>query len=594
MKELKRLKAIWHKLLFILNPSQKKWGIVVFFLTLGGAVFETFGVSVIVPLVQMLIQPEVFINNEYMQLFMRFFNLKNAQQAMIGIVILVIALYLFKNSYLIFLSWVRSKYSCKIQRELSVSMLDAYLKREYEFFLNNNIGDLMRGVSTDIQGVYHVIYQGFRIVTEILTMICIFIYICVTDWIMALSLITLAGLCLIGILFGFKRKMGRLGELNRRYAATLNQHLLHAFQGIKEVTVMQRQSFFLKQYEKTYIEKQKCEVGQVVGTESPAFIIEAVCVSGVLLAVWLRINSLENAQAYVPLLASFAVAAFRILPSLGRLSSSFNQFMYVLPSLDAVYDNISEVKEYTGEMAAAQEKKEKCAESKMFNTDLKLSGVSWKYAQGKDYVLKDLELVIQKGQSVAFVGQSGAGKTTLADLLLGILKPKQGMIMMDGIDILSIPEEWHRIIGYVPQNIYLTEQSIKENVAFGKDKKEIDDEKVWRSLQQAQLAPVILELPDGIDTLIGERGIKLSGGQRQRIAIARALYENPEIIIFDEATAALDNETERAVMESLEALQGEKTLIIIAHRLTTIRNCDIIYEIVNGKAKIRKYEELVK
>lgn len=593
MNIIKKLKDIWHKLMYILNCSQKRLGVLVFVMTLIGAVFETFGVSIITPLVQVLLKPEELMKNVYVKTIMGFLHIVSAEQVVIIIIVVVIVIYLLKNLYLIFLSWVRSKYSCKVQRELSVLMLESYMGRDYEFFLNNNVGDLIRGCSTDIIGVYDLVYQGFRIIAEVLTIVCICIYMCVADWVMAVTMILLALTCMLGIMLLFKKKMGRWGELNRDYYAELNQHLLHAFQGIKEVVVMQRQNFFSKEYEKTYIKRQRCEIGQVVGSESPAYIIEGVCITGVLLAVYYRISGLNDAQSYVPTLASFAVGAFRILPSLGRLSSSFNQFMFMLPTLDAVHDNIYEVRE--NEKKVKMIRKENYADviKDDFLRELQAEDVSWRYLRGNRDVLKGLNLRIEKGQSIGLVGQSGAGKTTLADLLLGILKPKTGAIKVDGTDIDQIGVNWRKIIGYVPQNIYLTEQSIRENVAFGIDRDKIEDEKVETALKEAQLAEVIADLPEGIHTLVGERGIKLSGGQRQRVAIARALYEDPEIIIFDEATAALDSETERMVMESLESLQGKKTLIIIAHRLTTIRNCDVIYEIVDGKAVQRTYEELM-
>ena len=592
MNVIRKLKDIWKKLMYILNRSQKKLGVLVFFMTLAGAVFETFGVSVIAPLVQVLLNPEELLKNAYVKSIMDFLHIVSAEQVILVVITAVIILYLLKNLYLILLSWVRSKYSCKIQREMSVLMLNSYMGREYEFFLNNNVGDLMRGVSTDVQGVYDLVYQGFRITAEILTIICICIYMCVSDWVMAVTMVLLALSCMLGIMILFKKKMGQWGALNRDYYAELNQHLLHAFQGIKEVVVMRRQQFFSDAYEKTYMKRQKCEIGQVVGAESPAYIIEGVCITGVLLAVYFRISGLENTQNYVPTLASFAVAAFRILPSLGRLSSSFNQFMFMLPTLDAVYTNIHEVRTDAEKMKDLQAQNESGLKKEDFQGELRAENVSWRYAKGNRDILKGLNICIKKGQSIGLVGQSGAGKTTLADLFLGILRPQSGIIRADGIDIVQIGDNWSKIIGYVPQNIYLTEQSIKENVAFGIEKEKIDDKKVETALEQAQLADVVADLPEGINTLIGERGIKLSGGQRQRIAIARALYEDPEIIIFDEATAALDTETEQMVMESLESLQGKKTLIIIAHRLTTIKHCDVIYEIADGKAVVRTYEEL--
>lgn len=203
-----------------------------------------------------------------------------------------------------------------------------------------------------------------------------------------------------------------------------------------------------------------------------------------------------------------------------------------------------------------------------------------------------LNLKIKKGNSIGLIGASGAGKTTLADLILALYTPQNGSICMDGIDIKVLGEEWHRITGYIPQTVYLSDTSIRKNVAFGIKESEIDDDKVWKALEMAQLKDFVEDLEDGLDTRVGEWGVKFSGGQRQRIAIARALYNDPDILIMDEATAALDNETEKAVMESIELLQGLKTLIIVAHRLTTVKKCDKIYEIVGGKAVLRAKKEI--
>ena len=230
--------------------------------------------------------------------------------------------------------------------------------------------------------------------------------------------------------------------------------------------------------------------------------------------------------------------------------------------------------------------------SKNFEKELTLSHVTFSYEARDLTVIDDLNMTIKKGASVAFIGSSGAGKTTLADIILALLKPKSGQILMDGIDIEDLGGRWHQIIGYVPQSIYMTDDTIRRNIAFGIADGEIDDEKVWKALEMAQMKDFVMNLSMGLDTIVGEWGVQFSGGQRQRIAIARALYNNPDIIIMDEATAALDTETETAVMESIDALQGIKTLIIVAHRLTTIKNCDVIYEIKDGMAIERKKEEI--
>ena len=227
-----------------------------------------------------------------------------------------------------------------------------------------------------------------------------------------------------------------------------------------------------------------------------------------------------------------------------------------------------------------------------FQNEIRLSHITFSYTKENGNVLSDLNMVIKKGTSVGLIGTSGAGKTTLSDLILALYKPQHGTIQMDGIDINDIGTHWHYLTGYVPQSVYLSDSSIRRNVAFGIRESEIDDQKIWKALEMAQLKSFVETLKNGLDTQVGEWGVKFSGGQRQRIAIARALYNDPDILIMDEATAALDNETEQAVMESIEALQGIKTLIIIAHRLTTIRKCDEIYEIIDGKAVLRSHEEI--
>ena len=300
-------------------------------------------------------------------------------------------------------------------------------------------------------------------------------------------------------------------------------------------------------------------------------------------------------MAFVPKLGAFAMAAFKILPSIGKVSSRATTMAYSFPRLENVYHNVVEAKEY-------EKQREKYVKENIVNKNVEVSTefeqvlsinhVEWKYREQIKPVLENVTLEIRRGESIALIGESGSGKTTLSDIILGLLHPQKGSVYMDGIDVYGMPEEWAKVIGYVPQSVFLIDDTIRNNVAFGL--KNVDDTDIWYALEQAQLKKFVESLPEGLDTMVGEQGIKFSGGQRQRVAIARALFSRPQILVLDEATAALDNETEAAVMEAIDALQGKMTLIIVAHRLSTIRNCDKIYEICNGRAELRKKVDILK
>ena len=592
MHRLKSAKEIWDKFRFILTTSQKKWGIVVIIMTLLGAICETMGVSIILPLVQVMIEPQQLRENEILEPIIEKLHLTSDAHLIWAIGGAVIVVYAFKNLFLTFLSYVRVKYACKVQRELSVEMLNSYMKRGYVFFLNSGTGDLMRGMINSITYTYTGLYQIFKLFAEAMTIAFICIYIMLADMVMALCVVGLAVICLALVVLVCQKQVKKCGEVYYKYSGLINQSLIQTFQSIKEILVMHREDYFIGSYKKKYQKQQKGFIGQTVAAESPTYIIESICVAGLIVAVCIKAITAEDASLLVPQLAAFAVAAFRILPSLGRISNYFNQFMFCIPAINDTYQNFKEVR---GQEDTAEEQREWDGKIEHANLidQLSIENITWKYPTATGNVLEGVSIDIKKGQAVAFVGKSGAGKTTLADVVLGLLKPQNGCIKIDGMDIEDISGERSSLIGFVPQNANLLDDTVRRNVAFGIEDEEIDDELVWQALEQAQMKDIIEGMPEGLNTEIGERGIRFSGGQRQRFAIARALYNNPDILILDEATSALDTETETAVMKAIETLQGHKTLIIIAHRLTTIKNCDVIYEIKNRKAYERKYMELI-
>lgn len=584
MNYLKSIKEIWNKIIYILNSSQKRWGVIVLICIMFGALVETLGVSIIIPLVQAMISPDVIRASIPFESINIWLEKKTDTEIILALGIFVVLIYIFKNIYLIFLSYLRSWYSCKIQKEVAVKMMNSYMQRGYMFFLNTNISELLRGVGGDVSGLYNVIFQSFKIITEGLTTICICIFIMITDFYMALIIACIGVICILVVTGVFKNKMSKYGKIYRRYIGITNQNSIQAFEGIKEILVMKREEYFKKSYEDSYKVMQKANVISSVASESPAYVIEGVCVAGMIAVVCFKVITSTDVETLIPNLAAYAIAAFRILPSLGRISSGVNGLIYSVPSMNACYDNVYKAEQFAKEAVKEHNISTEQTKELKFEEKIQLHNIGWKYSEEGPDVLRGVTFDIEKGTSVAFIGQSGAGKTTLADIVLGLLHPQEGDVLVDGKSIFASPIEWANIIGFVPQSVYLIDDTIRKNVAFGIDEKEIDDEQVWAALEQAQLAEFVRTLPKGIENVVGDKGVRLSGGQRQRIAIARALYKDPEILVLDEATSALDTDTESAVMEAIELLQGQKTMIIIAHRLTTIENCDVVYEIKDGKS----------
>lgn len=592
MGNIRSIKKVILQLNYILSKRQRRGAILLFVCMIIGSSLELLGVSAIYPFLQMLLESDGIQSKWYTALIYHIAPRLETHQILLFFCGVIIVVYLLKNIFLIFSAYIQHSYAAKFQRETSTKMLEAYLKRPYQYFLNTNSGIIINGVTRDIEGAYQILLAFFTMLSEVLTVVILGIFLLMTDWITALSAMLLAMLCFLAIVFGFKSKMKKAGKDRRNAYALTNQYGYQAISGIKEITVLNRRKNFVKQFEKAALLGQKASIVYGFLGVCPDRILEGVCIAGFMGIVCIRIAIGTDVNEFVPVLGTFAMGAFRILPSVSKISSRFNTIVYYQASLQNTYDNLRAVEAY--DCGGGEAIVEDYENNVRFTRELLIKEIDWKYQNAKENVLENASLKINKGEAIALIGSSGAGKTTLADIIMGLLKPQQGMVEMDGIDIFSIPQQWCRIIGYVPQSVFLIDDTVRCNVAFGLEEENIDDEKVWAALDQAQLKDFVKNLPNGLDTIVGERGIKFSGGQRQRIAIARALYEDPDILVLDEATSALDNETETAVMESIDALQRSKTLIIVAHRLTTIRNCDRIYEITDGAAVERSKEEIFK
>lgn len=593
--ELEKIKDIIHKFNVILSKQQKAYGVIVFIATIVGAMLETIGVSAILPVIQGLMNIEDLRDKWYITPFVQMWNIQSNTFLIYLICGEVIIIYVLKNLYFIFYTWMSKKYTYKIRRELGTRILNVYMEQGYIFFVNNNTSRLIQGISGDVSAVNVIINAIFTLLTKLFTIIAIGGYIILQSPDIALVLLGLAIICMVVIQLLFRDILKKYSVQLREAERENSKASLEAIQGSKEILATQRQSFFVKRYVESINKHIKACIMLDMALQSPAYIIEMVCVVGLLLTIAVEMRGGNASAQMIETLSVVAVAAFRILPGVATVSASYNTIKSKMPSFHAAYEMMKRVKvlENRSTYTKSKENSENISYSEcVFKNNVSFNNVSYKYPNTDRYILNNINFVIKARKSIGIIGPSGAGKSTFVDVLLGLLKPESGTITMDDMDIEKLGTQWNRNIGYVPQSVYLLDATLRENIAFGIEKDKIDDRKVWNALKMAQLGEFVKNLQNGLETQVGERGVKFSGGQGQRVAIARALYFNPEILILDEATAALDNETEQALMEGIEALLGKKTLIIVAHRLTTIRKCDYIYEIKNGIISPKTKEEI--
>lgn len=577
-------RSLLYKLKLIFPPKERLYFIGLFFLSLIGTALDFFGVSLILPLVNMLVNPEYMEGQWWFALLQKIFHIADTNDAMLVLVLLIIAIYVLKNIYAIYMSLVQGIFLARNRISTSAKFLDCYMKKPYTFHLQHNTAEVVRSINHDVSTAYSLVSSIMSLVTSGLISVLLVIYLIKVDFWLTIAIVT--GLVIYSVLYFLivRKKMKNAGQESRRISVRMIKAIHQAVGGIKEVKVMGREQYFVDTYADNgdaYIDNQK---KYIIYSGIPRHLIEILCVGGVLGLVAVKIATHQELSAIVGSLSAFAVAAIKLLPSANGINSTINSMTYMIPSLDAVCEVIDD--NFSQEAFKRTDKKNRTTDKQVNRTsqkaDISLEHISFTYPEMDEPVLRDVSLKIQHGTSVGIMGVTGAGKTTLVDIILGLLEPQEGSVRYGTLDIRKDYGEWQKHIGYIPQNIYLTDETIRNNVALGVYEHEIDDAQVWKALEDAQLAEFVRGLKDGLDTVIGERGVRISGGQRQRIGIARALYYNPDILFFDEATAALDTETERAVMASVNRLSKEKTCIIIAHRLSTIEQCDVVYKVENN------------
>lgn len=568
------------KLNYILTKRQKLELAGMTVLIIIGSALELMGVTAILPVISAIMQPEALVHQKYYSFIYRFFHLQSGLQLALVLILFLIVIYVAKNAYLIFMYHKQYRFVYKNLHALSDQMMDCYLHQPYLFHVAKSSAELLRNINVDAGNFYGVIQAGIQLATECMVCLTLFVYLLIQDKTITLTILGLMLIILFLFLKVYKKILFRLGQKSRFYFMEVNKWVQQGLGGIKEIKVLNEENFFFQKFDEAYAghADTECTYHSLVSIPKP--LIETVCIGGLLGTIGIKVMLGTDLDYFLPVLSVFAVAAFRMLPSFNRITDYLSTIMYQKASVDAVYEDLKEIEELRKRQAETD-----TAEELPFRQSICVENVTFRYPNTDKKVLDHVNLTIRKNSSIALIGHSGAGKTTLADLILGVLNPEDGSITADGKNIYECLNAWHRKIGYIPQTIYLLDDTIRHNIAFGIPDSEIDERKMEYAIERAQLKDMIAGLKDGLDTEIGEGGVRLSGGQRQRIGIARALYREPEILVLDEATAALDNETEAAVMEAIEKLHGEMTLLIIAHRLSTIQNCDVVYEVGEGTVK---------
>lgn len=575
------------KIYSILNLKQIRRCSIIIVAMILGAILEAIGIGAILPLISIMGNPDFLTVYPKVTKYAGIFGIMTHIQFIITATFLLLILYIIKNIYLAWQNKIQIDFAVQNQIYYSEELLTEYLQKPYLYHLNHNTATLLRNVNSGGVIVFSLIMVSmFTLLTEIITAVTIWLMLVMIDAFTAIIVAGFIGSLLYFIIKGFRKKITEQGKIQNEYSALYIKCINQSLGAIKETKVSCKEEFFLDAFRKAYFEYGKANGKFLFMNQLPRMFIETIIVCGLLLLIITKLMLGNQPEEIVPLLGVLALAAFRLMPSANRIVNLSNGIRFQMPLFNELYEDLLIIKN------KGAKETETCLqkpESRMdFENVVSVEELSFAYPEIEKQVLNNISFSIPKGKFVGIVGPSGAGKTTFVDILLGLLAPSKGKISVDGKNIYDDIRTWQANLAYVPQSIYLIDGTIRENIALGVDEKEINDALINKVLQMAELYDFVQELPAGIDTTVGERGVKLSGGQRQRIGIARALYYQPQVLVLDEATSALDNETEKSITDTILKLKGQITIIAVAHRLTTLAQCDFKVKFENGKAFIIK------
>lgn len=573
------------KLRILLDGRQKRIMAGLMVLMVIGAFLQTAGVGMLVEVVNVVIDPDAVENSRVAALLYDLLGSDSQSSFSITVMSLLILVFVVKNLFLFIQQKLTFAFVYTNQFRTSERMMRNYLRRGYEFYLNADTAVVQRSITSDVNNMYALILAILQLLSDGVVSLFIVGYCFWTNGTMTMVL----AVVMIGLMVMVKKVlkpvMYKAGKDNQDYYSSLFKWISQTVQGIKEVKVNGKEQYFVDEY-------MKCGRGYVNAVQRyslynnvPKLLLETACVAAMVGYMIFQVATGVSTENMLSVLSTLAAAAFVLLPCVNRISNQINSIAYFEPFFMGVSDNLQdEIQGDKVDMSLFTKDVEKLPVEKQ----IELRDITYAYPNTEKLIFDHADMIIPVGTSVGIVGTTGAGKSTIVDILLGLLEIKTGAILADGTDVKENYRGWLRNIGYIPQMLFMLDDDIRSNVAFGVPREKIDEDRLWEVLGEAQLDGFVKSLPEGLDTGIGERGIRLSGGQRQRISIARALYHDPEVLVLDEATSALDNDTEAAIMESINRLHGKKTLIIIAHRLQTIEKCDLVYRVEDGKVVLER------
>ncbi len=585
------MREITRKLFYILPKNDPIKIMILFILMMGAAGLEVLGIGMIPAFVAIVASPDKVLEYEAIEPLLAFLEITTARDLLIWGSIALLGSFLLKGTYKIAYNYISARFLYNRRYKISHRLMSSYMQAPYTFHLERNTAELLRNTTQEVNLLIgRVLTMLLGITKQAVITISILLLLFISEPVITLLVIAFSGVASGSFLYFTRKKVKAYGKREQQHRSEMIKAVNQGLGGIKDARVLNREAEFIEKFRIEVRNSTRLLTYISYTSKIPQPLMEVIAVFTMLMISAFLVWQGRPMEAIVPILTLFAVAIIRLMPDVKSLTTDYTRLIYDIVALDPIYNDLKELEGSSQEFI----KDRKESQPLKLESSIEMRNVTYAYPNSDEQALNGVSFTIPQGDAVAFVGESGAGKSTLVDLMLGLLEPTSGEVLVDGKNIHENLSAWQKNIGYIPQSIYLADDTLRCNIAFGIPEKDIEDDKVLKALELAQIKDLASRMPEGLETILGEHGTRLSGGQRQRVGIARALYHDPQVLVMDEATSALDNITEKEITKAIESLKGDRTVIMIAHRLTTVENCDRLYLLKNGVVKdAGTYKELI-